>query len=117
MRKTAYKPFAVRLTPEVKSLENDHIAFVTVELVDAYGTVLPLAQDAVRLALEGPGEILAVGNGATAGMTSFADTSACRLYYGRGVVVLRRHRGSGKPLRLTASVPGLRAAELALPRR
>ena len=117
VRRTAYKPFAVRLTPEVKSLENDHIAFVTVELVDAYGTVLPLAQDAVRLALEGPGEILAVGNGATAGMTSFADTSACRLYYGRGVVVLRRHRGSGKPLRLTASVPGLRAAELALPRR
>ena len=117
VRRTAYKPFAVRLTSEQRALDNDRLAFVKVELVDTYGTVLPLARDTVRLALEGPGEILAVGNGATDGMDSFADTSSCRLYNGRALAILRRNRGSGKPLKLTASVPGLRSATVALPRR
>ena len=117
VRKTAEKAFSVRLTPEARALDDGRLGFVKVEVVDEYGTALPLAQDEVKLALEGQGEIVAVCNGATSDMKSFADTASCRLYNGRGLVVVRRNPGSGKPLRLSASVPGLRTERLVIPRR
>ena len=117
VRKTAYKAFSVRLTPEKATLDDDDIVFVKVELVDDEGTVLPLAQDEVKFRLEGPGEILAVGNGSTSGMASFAETASHRLHYGRAAVVVRRNPGSGLPLRLTASAAGVRSETVSIPRR
>ena len=116
VRKTAYKAFSVKLTPEKPSLADGDILFVKVELVDEYGTVLPLAQDRVKFTLEGPGEILAVGNGSTGGMDSFAQTASHPLYYGRAAVVVRRDGGSGLPLKLSASVPGIRTDSVTIPR-
>ncbi|MGN0855288.1 MAG: glycoside hydrolase family 2 TIM barrel-domain containing protein [Kiritimatiellia bacterium] len=117
VRKTAYEAFAVRLTAERNYLVDDDIAFVKVEFVDDAGTVLPQAQDEVKFRLEGPGEILAVGNGSTSATASFAETSSHPLYNGRAAVVIRRNAGSGLPLRLTASAAGVRAGTLILPRQ
>ncbi len=116
-RKTAYKPAAVRLTPEAADLADGELGFVKVEIEDDDGTVLPLAKDRVSFALEGPGEIVAVGNGSPNGLDSFADTSSHPLYYGRALVIVRRTGGSGLPLKLTASAKGVRPASVTLPRR
>jgi len=115
-RKTAYKAAAVRLTPERAELPDGELGFVKVELEDDFGTVLPLARDRVDFRLEGPGEIVAVGNGAPDAFDSFAETSSHPLYYGRALVVVRRTGGSGQPLKLTASVPQLRSASVMLTR-
>lgn len=88
-----------------------------VEIEDDDGTVLPLAQDRVSFALEGPGEIVAVGNGSHNGFDSFTDTASHPLYNGRALVVVRRNGGSGLPVKLTASAKGVRSAALTLPRR
>ena len=117
VRHTAYKAFAVRLTAEKEALANGEIGFVKVELADEYGTALPLADDRVNFALEGPGEIVAVANGNPHAFESFAETGSHPLYYGQAAVVVRRTGGSGLPLKLTASVPGLRTATVSLPRR
>ena len=116
-RKTAYKAAAVKLTPEQSELADGELGFVKVELVDEYGTVLPLAKDRVNFKLEGPGEIAAVGNGSHSGLDSFADTSSHPLYYGRALVIVRRTGGSGLPLKLTASLPSVRSATVTLGRK
>ena len=116
-RKTAYKAAAVRLTPEQTELADGELGFVKVELEDEDGTVLPLAKDRVNFRLEGPGEIVAVGNGAPNGLDSFSETSSHPLYYGRALVIVRRTGGSGLPLKLTASAPSVRPASVAIGRR
>lgn len=116
-RRTADKAFAVRLTPESKAVADGELAFVKVELVDEDGTALPLASDTVSFRLEGPGQIVAVGNGSTAGMESFAQVASHPLHYGRAAVVVRRGEGSGMPLKFTASTSGARSATVVIPRR
>jgi len=116
-RKTAYKAVAVKLTPEQAELADGELGFVKVELEDDDGTVLPLAKDRVNFKLEGPGEIVAVGNGSHNGLDSFADTSSHPLYYGRALVVVRRNGGSGLPLKLTVSAPSVRSASVTFSRR
>lgn len=110
--RTALKPAAVRLTAGRTHLAEGELCAVTVETVDAFDTVEPLAQDEVSFTLEGPGEIVAVGNGSANAMRSFADVASHPLYNGRAVVFVRRKKGSGKPLTLKASVPGLRPAQV-----
>ena len=117
VRRTAYKPFAVKLSPEKEALADGEIVFVKVELEDEYGTICPLASDRVEFALEGPGEIVAVGNGSPHGADSFADVASHPLYFGRAAVVVRRTGGSGLPLKLTASVSGVRSSSVVIPRR
>ena len=113
-RRTAHEAAAVRLTPEGPAVADGELAFVKVELVDAEGTVLPLARDRVEFRLEGPGEIVAVGNGSHAGIDSFADVKSHPLFYGRALVIVRRTGGSNAPLRLSASVSKLKSAEVVL---
>jgi beta-galactosidase len=116
-RKTAYKAAAVKLTPEQAELADGELGFVKVEIEDDDGTVLPLAKDRVNFQLEGPGEIVAVGNGSQSGLDSFADTSSHPLYYGRALVIVRRTGGSGLPLKLTASAPSVRSASVTFSRK
>ena len=99
------------------TLADGELGFVKVEIEDDDGTVLPLAKDRVNFKLEGPGEIVAVGNGSHNGLDSFAETSSHPLYYGRALVVVRRTGGSGLPLKLTASAPSVRSATVTLGRK
>ncbi len=115
--KTAYKAAAVKLTPEQSELADGELGFVKVEIEDDDGTVLPLAKDRVNFKLEGPGEIVAVGNGSHNGLDSFAETSSHPLYYGRALVIVRRTGGSGLPLKLTASAPSVRSASVTFSRK
>jgi beta-galactosidase len=116
-RKTAFKPAAVRLTPEKPDLADGELGFVVVELTDDDGTPVPRACDRVSFALEGPGEIVAVGNGSMNGLDSFKAVDSHPLFYGRALVIVRRTGGSGLPLKLTASVPKIRSATVAIERR
>ena len=116
-RKTAYKAAAVKLTPEQLEPADGELGFVKVEMEDDDGTVLPLANDRVNFKIEGPGEIVAAGNGSQNGLDSFAEISSYPLYYGRALVVVRRTGGSGLPLKLTASAPSVRSASVTFSRK
>ena len=111
-RTTAFKAAAVRLTPEMNSVAEGELAFVKVELVDDYGTVLPTANSKVSFRLEGPGEIVAVGNGSSHGLEPFTDVSSHSLYNGCALVIVRRNGALPQPLKLSASCGNLRQAKV-----
>ena len=116
-RKTAYGAAAVKLTAERPDLAEDELGFIRVEVTDDDGTPVPMANDRISFRLEGPGEIVAVGNGSPDGLDSFAATASHPLYYGRALVIVRRTGKSGLPLKLTASAPKLRPAVVTLDKR
>ena len=114
--RTAGPKAKVRLKADVDALPADGVtyAWVEVDVTDANGTRDPLATDHVSLALSGPGEIVAVGNGDPKSYKSFKDVSGHPLYYGKCVAVVARRLGSSAPVILTAKVAGLVGASVQL---
>ena len=100
-RRTADRPFALRLAAARRTLADGEIGFVKAEVVDGDGIELPSYDGEVEFSVEGPGEILA---------------SSRPLQGGAAAVAVRRVFGSGLPVTLHASVKGVRAATLAIPR-
>ena len=103
--RTAREARAVKLTAESDSLAGDDVAFVRIDIVDAAGTRLPLADDDIRLTLDGPGEIVAACNASEKDFQSFKETSHVRLFNGIASAVVRRI-GEGA-ITLVASRDGL----------
>jgi beta-galactosidase len=62
---TTGAPAAVRLTADRTALsaDNNDVAVITVEVVDAKGRLVPVANNEVTFTLTGPGELIGVGNG------------------------------------------------------
>jgi beta-galactosidase len=62
---TTGAPAAVALAPDRAAIpaDGEDVSVVTVSIVDAQGSVVPVAGDAVDFELEGPGRIIGVGNG------------------------------------------------------
>ncbi len=111
---TAEKPVAVKLTAEAANLpaDGETCVFVQVDVVDAKGVRDPWAKDRVSFKLTGPGRILAVGNGDARAHEAFTKVDSHPLYFGKAVAVVRRNKGSTEPIVLTASVKGLKSAQV-----
>lgn len=62
---TTGAPAAVRLIPDraVINADGEDVSVVTVEVVDAKGRVVPVADNLIDFDLDGPGRIIGVGNG------------------------------------------------------
>ena len=114
---TAGRPVAVKLTPEAKVLpaDGETCVFVQVDIVDVKGVRDPWAENRVSFKIEGPGKLLAVGNGNPRGLEPFTVVSSHPLYYGKAVAVVRRNKDATGPIRLTASVEGLAPATVEFP--
>ena len=56
---------AVQLTPDRATIDanGEDVAVFTVAVADAQGRVVPVADNAIKFELEGPGRIIGVGNG------------------------------------------------------
>ena len=88
--------------------DGEDLSFVTIEAVDADGRLVPQGAQEVQFAIDGPGEIAAVGNGDGASTESYHDDHRA-LYQGRALAVIRTTRAAGT-IRLTAKAEGLGAA-------
>ncbi|WP_406431686.1 DUF4982 domain-containing protein [Streptomyces sp. NBC_00631] len=106
--RTAGAPHAVRLTPDRKSLAADgrSLVFVTAEIVDAHGVVVPDAEHLISFAAAG---------GSLAGLDNGREESAERYqagtrtaFHGKALAVVRSGTKPGA-LKVTARVDGLRA--------
>ena len=108
--RTAGAAASVVLTPESATLPDDpaELVFVKVTLADAKGTPVPSDNRRIGFAIEGPGEIVSVGNGNPRGTDSFKMTASHPLHNGRAGLVVRR-TGKGT-VRLTATAEGLSPA-------
>ena len=106
--RTAGKPAALKLdtwtasqasTTSLKADGSD-LAFVTVSLTDADGTLIPQADDQLSFEVTGAGSFVAVCNGDATSLESFTQPTM-KLFSGQLVVIVR---GSSQPGTLTLKV-------------
>ncbi|MBR1485248.1 MAG: DUF4982 domain-containing protein [Prevotella sp.] len=111
---TAGPPAALRLTADKTRLKADgqDLAFVTVEVVDAEGRVVPTADQQLTFKVEGAGTLMAAGNGDIKDEDPYFDATH-RAWKGRALCVIRTTKKPGK-VRLTVSAASLPKTVLTL---
>jgi len=109
--RTAGKPAAIRLIAEAPTMGSgfDDLGFVRVEVVDGKGVLVPGAANRVRIAVEGPGRLVAYDNGSPTEHTPFQDAE--RPVFGGHAMVMLRGTGPGR-VRVRATAPGLKAGSV-----
>jgi len=83
-------PAKIKLTADrakIKSDRND-LSYVSVEITDAHGNLIPDAAVPVTLTITGAGEIAGSGNACPYDMESF-NNPICKTYQGRALAILR----------------------------
>ena len=111
---TAGEPAAIRLTADRSQLKADgqDLAFVTVEIVDKEGRLVPTADNQLTFKVEGAGTFMAAGNADIKDEDPYFDTTH-RAWKGRALCVVRASQKKGK-VRLTVSSPTLPSKTLIL---
>ncbi len=111
---TAGKPYALRMTADKTQLDADNqdLAYVTVEVVDKDGRIVPDASDRISFTIGGNGTIEATGSADIKDTEGYCHTDR-NAWKGRAGAVVK---SSNKPgtVTLKASAPGLKSAMLKL---
>jgi beta-galactosidase len=112
--RTAGAPHTLRLTPDRKTLRagGDSLSYVTVEVVDANGVVVPDADDPVTFRVTGAGRLAGVDNGRQESAEGYQQPLRTA-YNGKVLAIVRSTSDSG-PVTFSASAPGLRPATTTL---
>jgi beta-galactosidase len=106
--RTAGRPHAVRLTADRTSLAADgrSLVFVTADVVDARGVVVPDAEHLLSLAVTG-GSLAGLDNGRQESAERYQATTRTA-FHGKALAIVRAGTEPGV-LKVTASAEGLRA--------
>ncbi|MFD4511671.1 glycoside hydrolase family 2 TIM barrel-domain containing protein [Streptomyces sp. NPDC058457] len=105
--RTAGAPHAVRLTADRKSLSADgrSLVFVTAEIADAHGVVVPDAEHLISFAVTG-GSLAGLDNGREESAERY-QASTRTAFHGKALAIVRSGTEPGA-LKVTARVDGLR---------
>ncbi len=108
--RSAGEPKEIRLTADRSTIRADRndLSYVTVEVVDRRGTVVPTAAIPIRFTVAGAGELAATGSPAPNDASSF-HLPVRTTFEGRCLAILRPKGDAGK-IMLTAEADGLKAA-------
>ena len=111
---TAGKPYAIKLIPDRTQLKADgkDMAFVTVQVVDKEGRLVPHASNKVRFKVSGSGTHHALANGNPSSLESFQGNEMS-VFNGQLTEVVKADEKAGKIV-LVATAPGLKKATLQL---
>lgn len=111
---TAGKPYAIKLIPDRTQLKADgkDMAFVTVQVVDKEGRLVPHASNKVRFKVSGSGIHHALANGNPSSLESFQGNEMS-VFNGQLTEVVKADEKAGKIV-LVATAPGLKKATLQL---
>jgi beta-galactosidase len=111
--KTAGRPAKIIVTADRTSLRsNDDLSFVTVQIVDANGTLIPDADNLVHFTISGPGYLAGVDNGLQTSMESFKAPFR-KAYNGLCLAVIGTQEKKGTIV-LKASAEGFAPASIVL---
>lgn len=111
---TAGKPYAIKLIPDRTQLKADgkDMAFVTVQVVDKEGRLVPHASNKVRFKVSGSGTHHALANGNPSSLESFQGNEMS-VFNGQLTEVVKADEKAGRIV-LVATAPGLKKATLQL---
>lgn len=107
--KTAGTPARLAVTTDrsVINADGNDLAFVTIDVVDANGVIVPNAENLVEFRIEGSASIIGVDNGDPVSHESFKAPER-KAFHGKCLVVVQSGEKSGVA-RLTATSVGLNA--------
>jgi beta-galactosidase len=105
--RTAGAPYTLRLTPDKKVVKADgkSLSFVTVEVVDANGTIVPNAENAIALSVEGSGKLVGVDSGREESAEGY-KTASRNAFHGKALAIVSSAHDAG-PITFKATSPGL----------
>ena len=109
---TAGTPARIRLTADRDRMATGGLAFVTIEITDAQGRVVPTADTEMTFSVAGNASLLAAGNADIKDEDPYFDNHH-RAWHGRALAVVRNTGRQGKST-LTVTAKGLPAAHLVL---
>ena len=108
--KTVGKPFAIRLVADRSEIKSEKVdlSYVSVEVVDEAGNVVPYADDLeVQFELIGQGELAGVGNSNFTDVSSMQQPSK-KVFHGRALAIIKSTGKKGKAV-LTVKAEGLKS--------
>jgi beta-galactosidase len=107
---TADAPSTILLTVENPAIPagGQSIAFINVEAVDAHGRLASMADNRIRVSLEGDGTLAAFGNGDPRNVNSVRQNTQ-NLWRGRALLVVRSNGARGRIV-IKAEADGLKPA-------
>lgn len=89
------------------------LSFVTIQITDKDGRVVPRSNNRIEFSIEGPGEILATDNGDSYNMESFASHSR-EAFNGLILLIVRSRKGEPGTITVTAKSTGLQETKLSV---
>ena len=109
--KTAGEPASIRLTADRKTIKADgkDLSFVTVEVLDKDGIVVPTANNFIRFSVEGNGVIAGTDNGDPTDSNSFKKPER-KLFNGKALAVIQSNKMAGV-VKLKAEAENLKSTE------
>ncbi|WP_440876027.1 glycoside hydrolase family 2 TIM barrel-domain containing protein [Thalassotalea sp. PLHSN55] len=113
--KTAGEAVQATLTPDRAEISADgyDLSYVTVEVQDEHGNMVPTAENKIRFFVEGAGEIAAVGNGDSATVEPFkADYR--RAFSGKAMLIVKSIKGQKGKINIRAYADGLNIKPITL---
>jgi len=92
------------------------LAFITVQISDKNGLLVPRSDNPIRFSIDGPGEIVATDNGDSYNLESFASHNR-NAFNGLALVIVRSMAGKKGTITLTAKSNGIKEARIELQAR
>ena len=110
--KTTGDPFALEASADRSELSanGDDLCFITVDIVDKDGNMVPKSDNLVEFSIEGPAEIIATGNGDATNHDCFKNTSR-NAYNGKLLAIIRPIKDKAGKIIIKANSTGLNSTE------
>ena len=111
---TAGKVAGLKLSADRKKIKADgqDLAFITIEMIDENGILVPNAENYLSFTAKGAGKIIATGNANLKDSVSYKSHER-NAWKGRALVVLKSANKSGK-ITLKVTSPGLRSSSMTI---
>jgi len=109
--KTTSKPAMLKINADRSVIKADgkDLSFITVQLADKDGLIVPDSDNKIEFIIEGPGEILATDNGDPTDLISFSSKER-KAFSGKALVIIRSDGIEEGEIKVIAKGEGLREA-------
>lgn len=113
--KTTEGAYKLNLSADRTAIQSDgkDLSFITVEVRDKNGLIVPTAKNEIQFSIEGPGEIIATDNGDAANLVSFTSTKRAA-FNGLCLVIVRGKPGQSGKIKVTATSENLESSSISL---